>query len=192
MPLPLLAFIFIAGIGIVTARWLTHEKPNLSLVVLLVLCLALALRSGGAARALDVRLDSVPRMSAAYALQQVRDGRAVLVDVRAAVFFEKGHIKGAINIPYSEVRDRVSLLPRDKTAVLYCACHNEHQSARVALALSELGARAVAMMGGYDAAVTAGFEVEGQYTVRGTVTPVIPARTPAASIPMPSPTTAPH
>lgn len=45
----------------------------------------------------------------------------VVVDVRTESEFEMGHVKGALNIPVSEMRNRLDEIPKDKTLLLYCA-----------------------------------------------------------------------
>ncbi len=46
---------------------------------------------------------------------------AVFIDVRDPGEYLEGHIKGAINIPLSEVEDMLSSIPKDKDLVLYCS-----------------------------------------------------------------------
>ena len=45
---------------------------------------------------------------------------AYIVDVRERMEFENGHIKGAVNIPLSELRERVNEIPKDKNVYLHC------------------------------------------------------------------------
>lgn len=37
---------------------------------------------------------------------------AYIIDVREAMEFENGHIKGAINIPLSELREKANEIPK--------------------------------------------------------------------------------
>ena len=74
-------------------------------------------------------------------------GGAVLVDVRTAGEFRRGHIEGAINIPIDEIRDRMSEIPKDKTILLYCL--TGVRSYFVYRILAQLGYRAVNFSGGY-------------------------------------------
>lgn len=56
-------------------------------------------------------------------VDKVRDlveKNSFLVDVRESSEFEKGHIKGAINIPLSKIRERVAEIPKDQPVYLYC------------------------------------------------------------------------
>ncbi len=58
-------------------------------------------------------------------------------DVRERAEFENGHIKGAINIPLSELRERVNEIPKDKT--VYLNCRTGQRSYNAVLALQHLG-----------------------------------------------------
>ncbi len=48
----------------------------------------------------------------------------VIVDARERIFYEKGHIKGAINIPYDEIEilpyEFLKNLDKNKEIVIYC------------------------------------------------------------------------
>jgi rhodanese-related sulfurtransferase len=50
----------------------------------------------------------------------VRDGNALLLDVRPRKEFEAGHLRGAVNIPIEELSARVDELPRDRRVITYC------------------------------------------------------------------------
>ncbi|NLO10446.1 MAG: FAD-dependent oxidoreductase [Clostridiales bacterium] len=60
-----------------------------------------------------------------------------IIDVREAYEFELGHIKGAINIPLSELRDRVNEIPKDRPVYLHC--RSGQRSYNAALVLQNLG-----------------------------------------------------
>ena len=44
---------------------------------------------------------------------------AMIIDVRNRREYEKGHVKGAVNLPYDHLLERVCL-PRDKILVICC------------------------------------------------------------------------
>lgn len=44
----------------------------------------------------------------------------ILIDVREAGEFYTGHIPGAINIPMSQLKNKVFEIPKDKNVYLYC------------------------------------------------------------------------
>ncbi len=48
----------------------------------------------------------------------------MLIDVRDASEFAKGHIKGAVNIPVGDMMDKAAKLPSDKPVVFVCATGN--------------------------------------------------------------------
>lgn len=60
-----------------------------------------------------------------------------IVDVRERMEFENGHVKGAVNIPLSELRERVNEIPKDKPVYLHC--RTGQRSYNAALALQNLG-----------------------------------------------------
>ncbi|WP_245542301.1 FAD-dependent oxidoreductase [Psychromonas hadalis] len=62
---------------------------------------------------------------------------ACIVDVREKDEFEESHIKGAINLPLSEIRQRTDELPKDKP--LYLHCRSGQRSYNAVLALQKMG-----------------------------------------------------
>ena len=46
--------------------------------------------------------------------------RLFLVDMRDARAYRRAHIRGAVNIPYGELRARIGELPQESLIVLYC------------------------------------------------------------------------
>ncbi|NBI28179.1 rhodanese-like domain-containing protein [Chengkuizengella marina] len=44
----------------------------------------------------------------------------VLIDVREPYELKTGYIKDAVNIPLSQIRNRLDEIPQDKTVMLYC------------------------------------------------------------------------
>lgn len=60
-----------------------------------------------------------------------------IVDVREIYEYERGHIKGAVNIPLSELRSRIDEIPKDK--VVYLHCRTGQRSYNATKALQNLG-----------------------------------------------------
>ncbi|HXI12841.1 MAG TPA: rhodanese-like domain-containing protein [Thermoanaerobaculia bacterium] len=94
---------------------------------------------------------TIKRINVVDAFKEVNAKRAVIVDVRSADQFRLGHIKGAINIPLSQLTRRVRELPFGRTVITYCACPAEETSGRAVLSLANHGMKnAAAMLGGYN------------------------------------------
>lgn len=49
------------------------------------------------------------------------DDVPVLLDVRSAREFSRGHLPGALNIPHTEVRERIEEIPAGRPVLVYCA-----------------------------------------------------------------------
>lgn len=60
-----------------------------------------------------------------------------IVDVREKFEYDEGHIKDALNIPLSELRQRINEIPRDKNVYLHC--RTGQRSYNAALILQNLG-----------------------------------------------------
>jgi phage shock protein E len=85
------------------------------------------------------------RVGPEQAKKLIEDG-AKLVDVRSPDEFGSGHLDGAINIPVSELEERLADVgPKDQPVVVYCA--SGFRSARAARILDEKGFTHVADLG---------------------------------------------
>jgi len=62
---------------------------------------------------------------------------AYIIDVRERGEYASGHIKNAVNIPLSEIRDRINEIPKDKP--IYLHCRTGQRSYNATLALQNLG-----------------------------------------------------
>ncbi len=65
-------------------------------------------------------LDPEPPVPLAQLPQRLRDGAALLVDVRPAAEFAHLHIPGAVSAPVDELAARLATLPRDRDLITYC------------------------------------------------------------------------
>jgi len=59
----------------------------------------------------------------------------LVVDVQPKAAYEAGHIKGAINFPWTKEISGPAKLPRNKPIVIYCDCTHEEDSIDVATQL---------------------------------------------------------
>jgi rhodanese-related sulfurtransferase len=51
----------------------------------------------------------------------MKNGEAIVVDVRNQASYDLGHIPGAKLIPAGEIANHINELPRDKMIVTYCS-----------------------------------------------------------------------
>ena len=95
-------------------------------------------------------LDSAKRIHRDEARKLVAQNKAVFLDIRSKASFDKGHIKGALHIPGSQLLMRINELPPGKTIITYCACEKESTAARAVLQLNGRGIKeAAALVGGW-------------------------------------------
>jgi len=81
-------------------------------------------------------------------IEELRDkNHAVLIDVRDADEFRRGHIPGAINIPADSI-DSIGRKVKDKDAPIYSYCLSGARSGRAAAALKAMGYTNVTNIGG--------------------------------------------
>ncbi len=64
--------------------------------------------------------DGLEPVPATELLQRARKGLVTVLDVRPAEEFAAGHIRGAINVPVTELRKRLNEIPRGQEVVAYC------------------------------------------------------------------------
>jgi len=82
-------------------------------------------------------------------LRRVRQGDAVVLDVRPSQEFEAGHIAGALSMPLSTLRRRLDLLPSDREIVAYCRGPYCVLAAEAVALLRRSGRRAVRLREGF-------------------------------------------
>lgn len=103
----------------------------------------------------------VSRVDLAQAKSAYDSGTAVFVDVRDQVYYDNGHIPGAISIPLGEIEDRLDEIDPNDWIILYCTWPNEETSARAASILTENGyQRANPVLGGLQSWSEAGYPIE--------------------------------
>jgi rhodanese-related sulfurtransferase len=92
------------------------------------------------------------RVGPLEAVRMINDREPVIVDLRPAADFKKGHLLNAINVPLAKLEERVGDLGKDKTrpVLLYCALGGT--SGEAAARLRKLGfAEAYPLRGGLNA-----------------------------------------
>lgn len=94
------------------------------------------------ARAAYLGPDDTEAVTTETLLRRVRDGDAVVLDVRPEPEYAAGHLPGALHIPVEELADRLAELPPDREVLAYCRgryCVLAHDAVRL---LTQQGYRA--------------------------------------------------
>lgn len=66
-------------------------------------------------------MDGISRIVTWEQLPKLQERGAFLLDVRTAEEYDLGAIPTAVNIPHTEIRNRLSEIPKDRPIVVYCA-----------------------------------------------------------------------
>lgn len=74
------------------------------------------------------------------------------IDVRSADEFMSGHVDGAVNIPHTEIANRIAEVTDNRDARLYLYCRSGRRSGIASDVLTEMGFSAVENVGGLAAA----------------------------------------
>ena len=84
----------------------------------------------------------------------------VLLDVRSAEDYARGHVPGAVSLPYRKMTEsRVGAFPGATVFVVYCAGPHCNGGQRAALRLAELHRPVKLMIGGMTGWLDEGFDV---------------------------------
>jgi phage shock protein E len=75
------------------------------------------------------------------------------VDVRSTSEYASGHVDGAVNIPYTEIVERIGEVTTDKDATLYLYCRSGRRSGIALEALQQAGYVGAVNIGGLDDAL---------------------------------------
>lgn len=70
-------------------------------------------------------------------VRELVEAGAYIIDVREEYEWNKGHLKQAVSIPLSQLRDRISEIPKDRPVYLHC--RTGQRSYNAAMALKNLG-----------------------------------------------------
>jgi rhodanese-related sulfurtransferase len=65
--------------------------------------------------------DGVRRVTPAELDTLLKNGQAIVLDVRNQAMYDTGHIPGSKLIPSGDVVNHINELPRDKMIVTYCS-----------------------------------------------------------------------
>jgi len=87
-------------------------------------------------------------MSTLQATQLMNQQNALVIDVREAAEYDKGHMINARNIPLAEIEARAGELDKHKAKPVVVVCDNDNRSGRAAAALRKRGFEQVFTLGG--------------------------------------------
>jgi 3-mercaptopyruvate sulfurtransferase SseA len=65
--------------------------------------------------------DGARRVTIEEMESMVKEGKAIVIDVRSQDSYDAGHIPGAKLIPSNDIVNRMSELPKDKLIITYCS-----------------------------------------------------------------------
>jgi phage shock protein E len=77
------------------------------------------------------------------------DNNTVLIDVRTKDEFKSGHLKKAINIPYTEIEDQIKSITKDTNKNIVVYCRSGRRSGIAQKTLLKMGYENVINGGGY-------------------------------------------
>ena len=77
---------------------------------------------------------------------------AVLIDVRSAEEFNTGHLAGAVNIPHTEIAEKISLVAKERSTPLYLYCRSGRRVGIAMEALKNSGYTVMYNLGGMEEA----------------------------------------
>lgn len=86
------------------------------------------------------------------------ESKYLVIDLRNAEDYAKGHMKGAVNIPLANLPENLNKLPMDKTLMIYC--YSGQTSALATVPLKVYGYKAVSISRGFPSLEKAGFAID--------------------------------
>lgn len=78
------------------------------------------------------------------------NSQAIVFDVRSAEEFQAGHLKNAINVPHTEISEKISTHVKSKDANIVLYCGSGRRAGIAKTALEEIGYTNITNAGGYE------------------------------------------
>ena len=75
---------------------------------------------------------------------------AILIDVRSAEEFAEEHLPGAVNIPHTEIAEKIAAVAPDKSGEIYLYCRSGRRVGVAMEALHKLGYQNMHNLGGIE------------------------------------------
>lgn len=76
--------------------------------------------------------------------------QGIWIDVRSAEEYQAGHLVGAVNIPYTEMAEKISSITTDKNAEIHLYCRSGRRSEVALQTLKQMGYTKIVNHGAYD------------------------------------------
>ncbi|TFW22159.1 rhodanese-like domain-containing protein [Massilia arenosa] len=125
-----------------------------------IFLVVIAVVSGGALLLPSVRAGGGRRSSSVEVTQLINRGKTLILDVRTAEEFAKGHLREAKNIPLAELGSRIGELDKSKGKTVVLVCQSGARAGKAANQLKAAGFTDVTTLdGGMAAWQTAGLPV---------------------------------
>jgi phage shock protein E len=121
-------------------------RVQLSLIGIGVL---LAVCSASAQEQAPKRTQKLPVADATQPVQQ--QNKVIWIDVRTKEEYDRGHLPGAVHIPYEQITDKIAQVTQDKNAVIQLYCRSGRRSGIALESLTAAGFTQVSNAGAYDA-----------------------------------------
>jgi len=81
----------------------------------------------------------------------------IIIDVRSAIEFQTGHLEGAINIPHTQIAERVSMHVESLDSKILLYCGSGKRSGIAQEVLLEMGYENAVNGGGYESLKSKGY-----------------------------------
>jgi rhodanese-related sulfurtransferase len=103
------------------------------------LLLGLAVSRGAAQKHPPVDLRATETSAARLHRELAQGQKLLVIDVRAPAEYATGHVSGAVNIPFGELRSRIEALRLPKDARIVTMCDHGGRSSRAVVELRKWG-----------------------------------------------------
>ncbi len=118
--------------------------------------------------------DHIYKIAEKEFVDKVKAGESlVILDIRGAADYEKGHVKGAVNIPWgTAISDNLAKIPQDKDVFVYC--YTGQTAGQAVITLNAAGIKARSVNLGWNFGIS---KVEGVADVTETTANTLPDKT---------------
>lgn len=111
--------------------------------ILLIICIITSLAG------CDLFFGAYEKISAEELKQMMDDEEIfVILDIRSAMEYDRGHIEGAINIPAEELEEQAEEMIQSKSTPIIVYCKNGTRTGKAIRTLEKLGYTRVKSLGG--------------------------------------------